>query len=268
MKIFEKKEILLNNLKQLGNLAIAFSGGVDSSFLLKCANDALGDRAIAVTACSSTYPQRECNEAKEFTKLYEIRHEIIVSEELDIESFKQNPPNRCYLCKNELFSKIEKVAASYGIKNIAEGSNLDDNNDYRPGLIAAKEHGVLSPLRQAGLTKDEIRQLSKEMGLKTWSKPSFACLSSRIPYGESITRQKLDVIDKAEQFLLDLGFNQVRVRHHGNIARLEVEVSEMQEVLINSEIINNAFKQLGFIYITLDLAGYRTGSMNDTLNIL
>jgi uncharacterized protein len=266
MNEHDKKESLYNDLKSLGSLAVAFSGGVDSTFLLKIAHTALGDKLLAVTARSSTYPERELKEAVEFTSTHGIKHEIIVSEELEIESFKHNPPNRCYLCKNELFNKIEEVAMKYGITNIAEGSNLDDNNDYRPGLIAAKEHGVLSPLRKAELNKEEIRILSKEIGLKTWDKPSFACLSSRIPYGESITRQKLDDIDKAEQILLDLGLTQVRVRHHGDIARIEVTKKEIIKILNNSDFINSSFKKLGFTYITLDIAGYRTGSMNDKLN--
>jgi uncharacterized protein len=267
MSTEEKKEKLIGYLKSKGSVAVAFSGGVDSSFLLKCAAEALGDKVLAVTACSSTYPERELHEATEFAKQYGIRHEIIVSEELDIERFRDNPPDRCYICKNELFTKIIAIAKANGIEYVAEGSNCDDMGDYRPGLIAVKELGVLSPLREAGLNKEEIRQLSKQMGLKTWDKQSFACLSSRIPYGERIDREKLAMIGQAEQFLLDLGFRQLRVRHHGTIARIELSPDEMPRVFTEglASKIDGKLKSLGFTYVALDLKGYRTGSMNDTL---
>jgi uncharacterized protein len=267
MSIEEKKAKLLDYLKSLGSLAVAFSGGVDSSFLLRCASEALGDKLLAVTARSSTYPERELGEAIAFAKEYGIRHEIIVSEELDLESFKDNPPDRCYICKNELFSKIIAIAKANGIENVAEGSNCDDLGDYRPGLIAARELGILCPLREAGLNKDEIRQLSHEMGLKTWDKPSFACLSSRIPYGERIDREKLKMIDQAEQYIMDLGFRQFRVRHHGAIARIELSPEEMPRVFQGglAKRINLKLRELGFTYVTLDLMGYRMGSMNETL---
>jgi len=267
MDIKDKYELLKDNLKKLGSVAIAFSGGVDSTFLLKTAFDVLGENVLAVTARSSTYPEREYQEATAFTSMYGIRHEVIVSEELDVEGFSENPVNRCYLCKNELFEKIHAIALNHGINNLAEGSNHDDLSDYRPGLKAVSEHGVISPLRSVGLTKDEIRILSKEAGLPTWDKPSFACLSSRFPYGQKITKEKLEMVDKAEQFLLDEGLKQVRVRHHGDIARIEVSKNEIVKFfdLDFLQKINVQFKQIGFAYTALDLKGYRTGSMNETL---
>ena len=191
------------------------------------------------------------------------------SEELDIEGFRQNPKNRCYLCKHELFEKILEIANEYQINAVAEGSNMDDNGDYRPGLVAVAELGIKSPLREALLNKKEIRTLSKEMGLPTWDKQSFACLSSRFVYGETISEEKLGMVDKAEQLLLDLGFHQVRVRIHGDIARIEVLPDEIERLVSgeNREKIYSYLKQLGFSYVTLDLGGYRMGSMNETLDI-
>ena len=240
---------------------------MDSTFLLKVAHTVLGDKAIAVTARSCSFPERELKEAQAFCEKEKIEHIIIDSEELSIDGFRQNPKNRCYLCKHELFSKIGEVAKNRGIEHIAEGSNLDDNGDYRPGLRAVAELGVKSPLRFAELTKDEIRALSKEMGLPTWNKQSFACLSSRFVYGETISEEKLAMVDKAEQLLLDLGFRQVRVRIHGTIARIEVLPDEFERML-RDEVrarIYRELKNLGFSYVTMDLGGYRTGSMNEVL---
>ena len=244
---------------------IAFSSGVDSTFLLKTAHYVLGDRAIAVTARSCSFPKRELNEAENFCRQQGIRHAVIDSEELSVEGFAQNPKNRCYLCKRELFTKILNVAKENGIPYVAEGSNIDDNGDYRPGLTAVAELGIKSPLREAGLTKAEIRQLSRELDLPTWDKQSFACLASRFVYGETITEEKLSMVDKAEQRLLDLGFHQVRVRIHGRIARIEVEPSEFPKILDKANELNDFFQQLGFTYVTLDLGGYHMGSMNKTL---
>lgn len=261
----QKQQNLCEYIKGLGSVAVAFSSGVDSTFLLKTAHDLLGDKAIAVTACSCSFPQRELNEAKSFCKKEGIRHIIVESEELSIEGFAQNPKNRCYLCKRELFTKIKKIAAENGIEYVAEGSNLDDNGDYRPGLTAVAELGIKSPLREAGLSKADIRALSKEMGLSTWDKQSFACLASRFVYGETITEEKLRMVDKAEQKLLDMGFHQVRVRIHGKIARIEVEPAEFGKIINAADELNNYFQELGFTYVTLDLGGYKMGSMNKNL---
>ncbi|ADY56655.1 Conserved hypothetical protein CHP00268 [Syntrophobotulus glycolicus DSM 8271] len=267
MNSLEKLERLKAILINLDGLAIAFSGGVDSSFLLKVAHEVLGEKVIAVTARSCSFPERELNEAVGFARKYGIKHLIVDSEELDIEGFAENPRNRCYMCKKELFSKIITIADEYQLMNIAEGSNLDDLGDYRPGMQAIEELGVLSPLREASLTKEEIRELSLRLGLKTWDKPSFACLASRFPYGEKITLEKLVMVDRAEQYLLDKGIRQVRVRHHGDVARIETGEDGWEKLMkpdLRTEVYAE-FRTIGFVYVALDLIGYRTGSMNESM---
>ncbi|MCR4807187.1 MAG: ATP-dependent sacrificial sulfur transferase LarE [Lachnospiraceae bacterium] len=264
--LLEKYEKLKDYLRSLESVAVAYSSGVDSTFLLYAAREALGDRVMAVTASSCSFPVRELNEAKSFCRDLNIRQEIVYSEELKIEGFSHNPKNRCYLCKRELFNKIIELAHKEGFKEVAEGSNLDDNGDYRPGLKAIEELDVKSPLRHIGFSKEEIRILSRYLDLPTWDKPSYACLASRFPYGEEITEEKLSMVDKGEQYLMDLGFKQVRVRIHGDVARIEVmpdDFTRYMEEELRTDIYAR-FKEIGFSYTALDLKGYRTGSMNET----
>ena len=267
MTILSKQDKLTKNLRTLDSIAIAFSSGVDSTFLLKTAHDLLGSRTLAVTVQSGIIPKRELSEAIQFVQKEGIEHVIVDFDEFSVAGFSQNPANRCYLCKTALFSRIRRIAEEHGISHVADGSNADDVRDYRPGMQAIAELGILSPLREAGLTKHEIRQLSRERGMSTWNKQSFACLASRIPYGEEITKEHLSKIDMAEQCLLDAGFRQVRVRFHGNLARIETDEEGLQWLLTKSirEEIHYRFKEIGFIYVSVDLMGYRTGSMNEML---
>ncbi|MBS3994646.1 MAG: ATP-dependent sacrificial sulfur transferase LarE, partial [Alkaliphilus sp.] len=257
MELEDKFIKLKNIIKELESVAIAFSGGVDSTFLIKIAHDVLGDKAIAITARSSTYPEREFKEAQSYAQNFGIKHIVIISEELEIEGFSQNPVNRCYFCKLELFTKIRSVANEYNMKHVLDGSNLDDLGDYRPGMKAAKELFVVSPLREAGLTKKDIRILSKRLHIPTWDKPAFACLSSRFPYGQEITEKKLNMVEAAEQLLLDRQFKQVRVRHHGDIARIEVAPEEREKFFSTDlmDEVGQKLKEVGFVYVTLDILG-------------
>jgi uncharacterized protein len=261
----KKLDSLKKIIKDTGGAVVAFSGGVDSTFLLKVASEVLGDKVIAVTANSETYPKRELEEAELFARTQGIKHIVIETLELEIAGFADNPPDRCYYCKHELFSKLIGIAKDNGMGFVLDGSNFDDGNDYRPGMLAAKELGVISPLKEAQLTKEEIRELSRELGLSTWDKPSFACLSSRFPYGTKITPEKLAVIAEAEDFIRGLGFRELRVRHHDTIARIEVAKADLGRIITFADEITKKLKSLGFIYVTLDLSGYKTGSMNYTL---
>ena len=263
-----KLDVLKGILRATGGLAVAFSGGVDSTFLLAAACGELGDRVLAVSAASRAFPMRELAEARAFCGERGIRQVVVDAHEVDAPGYRDNPPDRCYLCKTVLFGTLWDCAREQGFEVLADGSNVDDEGDYRPGMRALAELGVRSPLREAGLTKAEIRLLSHEMGLPTWDKPSFACLSSRFPYGERITDEGLARVDAAEQYLLGRGLHQVRVRvHGGTVARIETLPGEFDMVAAEparSEI-RDRLRGLGFSYVALDLGGYRSGSMNEVL---
>ena len=265
-----KYDRLLGILRELERVIVAFSGGVDSTFLARAAKNALGDKALLVTADSETYPASELEEAKRLAHHLGMRHLVIETRELDNPEYAKNPPNRCFFCKEELFTRLAPVAQREGAAHLIYGANMDDLGDHRPGMEAARRMGVRAPLIDAELWKAEIREFSREFGLPTWDKPSFACLSSRFQYGDPITAEKLRQIDAAEAFVRSLGFKQFRVRHHDRLARLEIareEMGRLWEDGIQDSIVAR-FRELGYLYVTVDLQGFRSGSANDALRLL
>jgi len=266
----QKYERLLGILKELESVIVAFSGGVDSTFLAKAAKDALGDKALLVTADSETYPASELEESRRLARHLGMRHLVIETRELDNPEYARNAPNRCFFCKEELFTKLGPLAAREGMAHLVYGANMDDLGDHRPGMEAAKRMGVRAPLIEAEFWKTEIRELSREFDLPTWDKPSFACLSSRFQYGDGITAEKLRQVDAAEAFVRSLGFKQFRVRHHDRLARLEIareEMGRLWEDGIQDSIVAR-FRELGYLYVAVDLQGFRSGSANDALKLI
>jgi len=262
-----KLESLEKILRDMQSVLIAYSGGTDSTFLLKIAKTVLGDKAVAATASSETYTPQELQDAKKNAETIGAQHIIVYTDELNDPNFSSNPPDRCYYCKKELFTKLTGQLKRHGLKYIVDGSTCDDERDFRPGMRAVAEFGVRSPLKEAGFTKDDIRRLSKKMNLPTWDKPPLPCLSTRFPYGTQITKDKVLRVGRAEDFLAGFGIRQLRVRDHGSVARIEVQRADMP-IFLDEEISNlivERFKMLGYAYVALDIQGYRMGSMNEPL---
>jgi uncharacterized protein len=263
----QKEERLADILGELQSVVVGFSGGVDSAYLAYMANRVLGRDALCVTAVSPSYPTFQKKETAEFVERYGLNHLVIESEELDNPEYRENAPNRCYFCKSELFVKLEALARERGYKAVFDGTNYDDLGDFRPGRRAAAEHSVRSPLLEAQMTKLNIRELSRRAGLPTWDKPALPCLSSRFPYGTSISAEKLSVVDRGEDILRNFGFRVFRVRFHEELVRLEFSPEELPKALNLTmvDILRKEFKELGFKYVTIDLEGYRSGSLNEVL---
>jgi len=263
----KKLSELKNIITDLGSVVVAYSGGVDSTFLAKVSVDVLGKKKVlAATATSSTYPKAEYKEAKEFALSLGIPWMHFMSEELEISGFQKNSPSRCYYCKKELYLKLKKIAEEKKFATVIDSSNSDDLNDFRPGMKALSELNIISPLKLAGLSKEEVRMFSRNMSIPSWNKPSFACLSSRFPYGEEITAEKLSRVEKAESFLRQYNFKQLRIRSIDDTARIELDPGDFSKILKDHKKIVKKLKQFGYIYISLDLEGYRTGSMNEVLS--
>ena len=265
-----KQEKLFGILRGLGQVMVAFSGGTDSAYLAWAAHQVLGERALAVTADSPSFPESHKRDAVDFVRRFGLRHEFISTNEFDNPDYVSNDPDRCFHCKDELFTRMEQVGQERGIPHVVYGVNVDDTGDFRPGQRAAREHGVWAPLLDAGLTKSEIRQLSQEAGLPTWDRPASACLSSRIPYGTPVTPENVHLVEKGEETLKALGFRQFRVRYHGELVRIEIAPEELERALRleMARRLTTEFKALGFKYVTLDLEGYRQGAMNEVLTVL